>query len=255
MKQVIFDHDDLQLQLIDVLYFKDSSTGMRTRARPFCALSLRLDGDTNIEMNGRVIHLAARDLSLFPANISYLRRAKNDEMIVFHFNITNSVLYEIEVMHGVRYDELLPLFREALDEWRVRAPGYRYRASALLYKVFAIIRAELGPKSERLSQPIAAAVRHISENYSDSSLSVESLAQSVHMSDTWFRKHFRQETGVAPKKYITDLRLEHAQSLLNAGYDTVAAVAEKVGFRDAKNFSTAYKKRFGYSPSSQSDIF
>ena len=62
VKQVIFDHDDLQLQLIDVLYFKDSSTGMRTRARPFCALSLRLDGDTNIEMNGRVIHLSARDL-------------------------------------------------------------------------------------------------------------------------------------------------------------------------------------------------
>ena len=115
-------------------------------------------------------------------------------MIVFHFNITNSVLYEIEVLHDVRYDELLPLFREALDEWRGRAPGYRYRASALLYKVFAIIRAELGPKSERLSQPIAAAVRHIAENYSDSSLSVESLAQSVHMSDTWFRKHFRQET-------------------------------------------------------------
>ena len=60
-----------------------------------------------------------------------------------------------------------------------------------------------------------------------------------------------RETGVTPKRYLIDLRLEHAQSLLNAGYDTVAAVAEKVGFGDAKNFATAFKKRFGYPPSKQ----
>lgn len=249
---MIFDHDDLQLQLIDVLYFNDKSTSMRTRSRPFCALSLRLDGDTYIEMSDRTIHLTAHDLALFPANCAYLRRTRHDEMIVFHFNITNCVTYELEVLHEFKYEELLPLFREALDEWRCRAPGYRYRASALLYRVFALIRAELGPKPEMISQPVASAISFIAENYSDSSLSVEQLAAGVHMSDTWFRKQFKHEMGVAPKKYITDLRLEHAQSLLNAGYDTVSVVAEKVGFRDAKNFSTAFKKRFGYSPSAQS---
>lgn len=252
---MIFDRDDLQLQLIDVLYFNEKKMAMRTRARPFCALSLRLSGDTYIEMNDKEIHLVARDLALFPANSGYFRNARDDEMIVFHFNITNSVLYELEVLHDLRYDELLPLFREALDEWRKRAPGYRYRASAILYRVFAIIRAELGPKPERLSQPIAEAVRFITENYSDSNLSVGSLAENVHMSDTWFRKHFRDEVGVTPKRYINDLRLEHAQSLLNAGYYTVTTIAAKVGFRDAKNFSTAYKKRFGYPPSDQSEIF
>jgi transcriptional regulator GlxA family with amidase domain len=45
--------------------------------------------------------------------------------------------------------------------------------------------------------------------------------------------------------------MERAKSLLNAGYDPVSSVAEKVGFRDAKNFATAFKKQFGYPPSRQ----
>lgn len=71
------------------------------------------------------------------------------------------------------------------------------------------------------------------------------------MSDTYFRRLFRRDLGVSQKQYLNDLRLEHAQALLNAGYYTIADVAEMVGFRDSKNFATAFKKSFGYPPSAQ----
>lgn len=250
---MIFDHDELQLQLLDILYFDDRTpVTMRTRARPFCALSLRLDGDSSIDLKNGTVSLKTHDLAFFPANVAYTRRAIRDRMIVFHFNITNCVTYELEVLHEFEFETLLPLFEDALSEWKKREPGYRYRAASLLYRIFAVIRAKLGVKSEQVSPPISAALALIAENWSDVSLSVAGLAEAAHMSDTWFRKQFRRDMGVSPKKYITDLRLEHAQSLLNAGYDSVAGVAEKVGFRDAKNFATAFKKRFGYPPSAQS---
>lgn len=250
---MIFDHDELQLQLLDVLYFDDRApVAMRTRARPFCALSLRINGDASIDLKNETVSLKTHDLAFFPANVGYMRRARRDNMIVFHFNITNCVTYELEVLHEFEFETLLPMFEEALSEWQRREPGYRYRAAAILYRVFAAIRERLGEKPEQISPPISAALETISGKLSDVSLSVAGLAEAAHMSETWFRKQFRRDMGVSPKKYITDLRLEHAQSLLNAGYDTVAGVAEKVGFRDAKNFATAFKKRFGYPPSAQS---
>ena len=251
---MIFDHDDLQLQLKDVLYFDEKgSKTTKTRARPFCALSLRINGDAKIEKDGRIIHLQKHDLTFFPANTAYMRKAWNDEMIVFHFNITNFVSYDIEVLQ-LNYDEYLPLFEKALFEWRSREPGGKYRASAVLYEIFALIRSELGVKPEKMSTPVSAAVKYILQNYSDPSLSVTSIAEELHMSGTWLRKLFKSELGIQPKKYINDIRLEYAQSLLNAGYDTVFEVAEKSGFSDTKNFATAYKKRFGYPPSKQGNV-
>lgn len=246
---MVFERDDLSFRLIDVLYFDDRGTvTMKTKARPFCALSLRIKGDADIYMQGEVIKLTAHDLSFFPANRPYTRKAEGDQMIVFHFFAENCVTYGIEVLHDVGFERLLPLFEEALRVWRAREPGYRYRASAILYEVFAAIREELGARPERMNPVVYEALAKISEHYADPSLSVGLLASEAHMSDTWFRKQFSRDMGVPPKKYINDLRLDYANSLLGAGYDTVAGVAVKSGFRDAKNFSTAFKKRFGYPP-------
>lgn len=248
---MIFEQDNLQFQLLDVMSFNDQTCSSRTRERPFCALSLRIEGDTEIDLKNKTLQLRSRDLTFFPANLSYLRRAKYDRMIVFHFNIQNFVAYELEVLHDFEFEIMLPLFEAALLEWHDKKPGYRYRAAALLYRVFAEIRTHFDDNSENASPPISAALTYIVKNYADSSLSVERLAEMSHMSDTYFRRLFKRSLGVSPKRYINDLRLEHAQSLLNAGYDTIAAVAEKVGFRDSKNFSTAFKKSFGYPPSQQ----
>ena len=77
------------------------------------------------------------------------------------------------------------------------------------------------------------------------------MAAYLHISETYLRRIFQGEMGVSPKKYLMTLRMNRAKSLLNAGYDPVNVIAEKVGFRDAKNFATAFKKQFGYPPSMQ----
>ncbi len=247
--------ENLHLQLHDVLYFDEYNKQTRTKMRSFCALSLRIESDSEIIIRDETIHMTSRDLALFPANLPYLRKARRDRMIVFHFSISNRAPHELEVLHDFEYDSLLPLFTEALELWRARSPGYYYKASAILNEIFAHICSHACTHTTAsLSSPspqIAAALAYIDEGYADTTLSVETLARLSHMSGTYFRQLFVREMGITPKRYITNLRLEHAQTLLNAGYDTVAAVAEKVGFRDSKNFATAFKARFGYPPSKQ----
>ncbi len=248
---MIFEQETLQFQLLDVLYFDDMSVEMRTKPRPFCAVSLRLEGETFIDLRDKKIRLAERDLAFFPANVGYLRHSEADKRIVFHFNLLNFAPYEIEVLHNVPFDTICPLFEEALSLWESRTSGYYYRASALLYEVFAHIRQTTPLAVTQYSTPVATALATFAANYADHTLTVASVAASLHMSETYFRNKFREEIGVNPKKYLNDLRMEHAQTLLNAGYDSVAAVAAKVGFRDTKNFATAFRHTFGYPPSAQ----
>lgn len=252
---MFFDRDDLQFQLMDVLYFKyDGLSVVKTRARPFCALSLRINGDADIEKNNGNIKLSKHDLTFFPDNLEYTRRALDDEMIVFHFNIMNFAAHDIEVLHEFKYNELLPKFETALREWRSHEPGGRYRAASILYEIFGSIRAEVGVNYGKLSEPVHAAIEYIRDNFTDPCMSVENVAEKIHRTSASIRGLFKSELGISPKKYIDDLRFEYAQSLLNTGYYTVSEVAEKIGYADSKGFSTAYKRRFGYSPSEQGKV-
>jgi len=252
---MIFEQNNLNFQLLDVLYFDNSEVLMHTQARSFCALSLRIDSEATIDFRNKRIHLTSRDLTFFPSDFGYIRRSKRDKMIVFHFYLSNYVSFEPEILHDFKFEKLLPLFEEALQIWNEKNPGYRFRVNAILYTIFAETCIDFASKDRVITPVISSALSYINENYSDSTLNIESIAAYTHVSSSYLRRVFNRDIGISPKQYITDLRFEHAKSLLNAGYDTVASVAEKTGFCDTKNFSTAFKKRYGYPPSKQSYSF
>lgn len=249
---MFFVQENLQFQLLDVLSFQDKNVACRTAARSHCALSLRLNGDTDLEFKNQTIHVQSHDLAFFPPDLSYIRRARYDNMIVFHLNLIQGELPEqIEVLHDCPFEILYPLFESALKEWAEAKPGYQYRATAILYQVFGELMRTRGKMEEKRSPVIAAALDYIAGQYADPSLTVERTAEHLHISETYLRRIFQAEVGMSPKKYLMTQRMNRAKSLLNAGYDPVNVIAEKVGFRDAKNFATAFKKQFGYPPSMQ----
>ena len=249
---MFFDQENLQFQLLDVLLFQEKNVAYRTAARPHCALSLRLNGDTDLEFKNQTIHVRSHDLAFFPPDLSYIRRARYDDMIVFHLNLIQGELPEgVEVLHDYKFEILQPLFESALREWTEGGPGYQYRTSASLSRIFGELASANEKKTEKRSPVVTEALAYIGEQYTDPSLTVERVAAYLHISETYLRRIFQGEMGVSPKKYLMTLRMNRAKSLLNAGYDPVNVIAEKVGFRDAKNFATAFKKQFGYPPSMQ----
>ncbi len=48
--------------------------------------------------------------------------------------------------------------------------------------------------------------------------------------------------------YLTEVRLQHALSLLNTTDDKTYVIAGKVGYTEPNYFSYVFKKRFGVSP-------
>jgi AraC-like DNA-binding protein len=80
-------------------------------------------------------------------------------------------------------------------------------------------------------------------------LSVESLATRAGVSTCYFRRLFAQNFGMTPHAYLTELRLSRAKDLMLHTAMTLSEIALQSGFSSIHNFSRAFKKLQGISPS------
>ncbi|RDZ26700.1 AraC family transcriptional regulator [Lysobacter silvisoli] len=85
-------------------------------------------------------------------------------------------------------------------------------------------------------------------------LSIEELAQSVHMSTSSLHHQFKAVTTMSPLQFQKQLRLHEARRLmLMDGIEAVAA-AHKVGYESPSQFSREYKRLFGAPPRSEIEL-
>ena len=78
---------------------------------------------------------------------------------------------------------------------------------------------------------------------------LESLAHKVAMSRSAFAEHFMRFVGTPPMQYLANWRMQIAASQLLSTMDSVAAVANRVGYDSEAAFSRAFKKAVGAPPS------
>lgn len=79
-------------------------------------------------------------------------------------------------------------------------------------------------------------------------LTVDALAQSAHLSVSFFSRRFRQDTGYAPIEYFNHLRIQKACQLLHFSRLRINEVAAQIGIDDPFYFSRLFKKQMGISP-------
>ena len=76
----------------------------------------------------------------------------------------------------------------------------------------------------------------------------QSLAKSLGMGYTIFRRRFQQYNGMAPLEYQIALRLRRATHLLKSSDVPIAQIASDTGFRSAAYFSKFFHEHVGTSP-------
>ena len=78
---------------------------------------------------------------------------------------------------------------------------------------------------------------------------LHSLAREVGVSRSVLAERFTQFVGRPPMQYLTNWRIQLAANELLGGTDSVAAVANRVGYDSEAAFSRAFKKLVGEPPS------
>ncbi len=93
---------------------------------------------------------------------------------------------------------------------------------------------------------IHAALKYISEHYTED-IYLEEVAKAVYLSVGYLSRIFKGETGYSFKEYIHKLRILKAQQLIRQTNLKYYEVAEKVGYKNYKYFSSYFNKITGCS--------
>lgn len=102
---------------------------------------------------------------------------------------------------------------------------------------------EIAPRSDRIQKALAYAKGNLRQK-----LSVEELAEAVHLSPRQFSRAFTDETGMTPAKAVERLRMETARLMVESSTLPIETVAQDTGFGDPDRMRRAFIRNFGQSP-------
>ena len=108
------------------------------------------------------------------------------------------------------------------------------------------------PKNKDL-EVVDDAIIYINDNLTKG-LNVKVLAQKFGYCEKHFRNIFKATTGITPKQYINNVRLDNAATLLVTTDMTLQEIADELCFATISHFINCFKTKYGASPTEYRNI-
>ena len=154
------------------------------------------------------------------------------------------------ILRVTREDVLLGVFNDVMEAVKARPPALQQVLAGLTMRLLSLLYSTAQSSLSqdlRSSAAIQEAVR-LMHNDPRAKFDLPELARQLHVSYTWFRRTFAQQTGLSPHQYLLQLRVAHARSLLAESDWTVKEVAMGSGFESEYYFCRVFKKKTGVTP-------
>ena len=117
-----------------------------------------------------------------------------------------------------------------------------YMQAAKFYKLLSLLQPT--KKAITLSDKIAEYLT----NATTENISIEKLCEEFHFSKNHIINTFKQEYGMTPIIYLNELRLNHAEALIEATSNSLEQISLESGFQTYSHFYKMFLRRHGYSP-------
>lgn len=101
---------------------------------------------------------------------------------------------------------------------------------------------------ETLEELAGKVTRYINACYAKPDLSLERIADQVHLSANYVSTLFKKHYGMNISDYMIKIRMEHAARLLTDTNFKTYEIAERVGYTNSQYFSVLFKKSYGITP-------
>ena len=95
--------------------------------------------------------------------------------------------------------------------------------------------------------PVRTIQQYMKTHFAES-LTLEGMAEIVHLNPVYLSGLFKKELGVNFSDYLAGLRVEKAKALLKEVDWNISEVAAQVGYGDARYFSKVFSKLVGINP-------
>jgi AraC-like DNA-binding protein len=174
-------------------------------------------------------------------------RQEYGECIDVFFSADRPISSQALIVDVAHNEKLGALFKKIFSTWVSKKEGYYFESVSLLYRIFAELQKDTSmPK--RYKSKISPAMEIIHSDFLTRSFSMSELAAMCNVGESHFQKIFKKIHGISPKKYIIQLKINHACDLLRLERYTVTQIAELCNFSDVYFFSRQFKEYMGITP-------
>lgn len=130
---------------------------------------------------------------------------------------------------------------------RMFAADSIFERYSCLYSVLDTVIGAAVPKDTAENETMLRLSDYIGENYMNK-ISIEDMAEHLHMSKSNFHAVFRRCFGLSPIAYINKFRVSAAAEQLRNTNDTVAKIAASVGIGDPLYFDRLFRREYKMTP-------
>lgn len=143
------------------------------------------------------------------------------------------------------------------EVWCLQRPTVKEDCLSMLYAAYSdFLRSAHGatylPSAKR--KRMDAALEYIDAHIADEALNIADVASAVHLSESHFRRSFRDAFGISPVKYITMARITQAQERLRYSNERLTDIAEGSAFPACIISAPSSKKRSAPRPANTASV-
>ena len=209
-----------------------------------------------LQFNGTEVFFKNNQLYLQPANTLHTPTDQftgSRTSISIRFDVTSPELMQIlgEYPSVINCDEKIRKLIFEMSNFEINPLS----AAELNEKLLELISAFLATKLRKTIPPCEDTasgkvffklIRYMYVNY-DKSINLSDMAKIMHMEPTYFAKKFKSYYNMTPINYLYSVRLFRSLDMLMYTNLSIAAIAEKVGFKNVASFCTAFRRSYGLS--------
>ena len=209
--------------------------------------------------DGSTVYAPRKSFVYAPKGIKYnFRCTEADEdtysNVIVNFILTDMDGTEISLCDGIMVMEDLPTARFEkmfLDTAYVSGQNVRFPCGlrSCLYKILSELCSHYHTKNILTGkfQVISKGIIYLEEN-EELDKSVRDIAAMCNVSEIYFRKLFKEYSGLTPVQFKLNKKIERARQYLVYEGKSVRETAEALGFSEVAYFCRIFKEKTGITP-------
>ncbi len=223
-----------------------------------------LSGTVHIVVDDRNFVLHSTDVLVINSLATHELYADEAEMVAFQINLAKSPVFDscknvyfdccsATDSHNERYDYLRHLLARLIKENSMAENVLLSHSliSLLLYELVTHFQAPQ-PEGSAIRQKSLRQLTQITDyinTHFDEGISLMDVAEEFHFSQSYLSRFFKQHMNMTFSQYYNNIRLEHAVNEMLTSSESIAEIASRSGFSDARSMVALFKKKYGMLPS------
>lgn len=264
------DHN-FPFQANNVRLYKEDNIEDSFHWHEFCEITLINEGEGSYFVNGHSYTVDCNDLIIFNNTEPHGWNVSSH-----HLDLT-VILFSLDFLPSLNDDYLTPFIsrgsnfknkigknekntndiiisiEEICREYKLREQGYKTMIVASMIRLLTFLErhyqnedsgSNLNEKftdKKKSMKRIEEALQYIQNHYTEK-VSLNQVASSACMSESYFSSYFKKVTGLGFMDYVTDLRIQKALDLMASTDMTRLEIALECGFNNMSNFYKMLKK-------------